>query len=178
MTLDRFIDPAMLVGLAAALAPLGGFERRVFPPTARLLSAAADVFSLRLTEKKVVERLLGSTGSMLSEEGIEHYTNLFAKPQHVSAVLAMMAHWDLAPLFQDLVRLETPLLLVAGKGDRAVSLAHQELVLRRVSSAKLQVVGGVGHLLHEERPAMIAGLILREADLAIARELRLGLGAA
>ncbi len=178
MTIDGLLAPALLVGLAAALAPLAGFERRVFPPTARVLAAAAQLFSLRLTERSVVEGLLASTGSVLPDAGLEHYTRLFAQPQHVSAVLAMMAHWDVAPLFVDLRRLETPLVLIAGRADRAVSLSHQEAVLRRAPSATLQVVDGVGHLLHEERPGVIAGMLLREADFALGRGRQLGLGAA
>jgi magnesium chelatase accessory protein len=176
MTLDGFIDPALLVGLAAALAPLRGIERRLFPSTARLLSALADVCSLRLTERRLVEFLLTTTGSSLRDAGVERYARLFANPRHVAAVLAMMAHWDLSPLFRDLDHLATPFLLVAGKEDQAVPLAHQELVLRRLSSAKLEIVGGVGHLLHEERPATIAGVILREADLVLVQESALYVG--
>jgi magnesium chelatase accessory protein len=164
MTIDGLIAPRLIVGLAAALVPLRGLERKVFPEAARILSAAADVFSFRIKERNLVRLLLASTGSYLEDAGVEHYAKLFASPEHVSAVLSMMAEWDLTPLFRDLAALETPLLLLAGEDDRAIPLAQQQMVVSRVSSARLEVLRGVGHLLHEEHPATVASSILREAD--------------
>ncbi len=164
MVLDGAIAPALLVGLAAALYPLRGFERAVFASTARLFSAASQVLGVRFDEASVVRVLLESTGSFLDEEGVEHYRRLFAQPQHLSAVLAMMAHWDLSRLFSDLSSLHTPVLLLAGQNDRAIPLSQQRLLERRMPTSRLKVLSDAGHLLHEEQPRAVVRLILDEAQ--------------
>jgi pimeloyl-ACP methyl ester carboxylesterase len=156
--------PSLLVGLAAALYPLRGFERAVFSSTARLFSAASQVLGLRFDETSVVRVLLESTGSLLDDEGVEHYRRLFAQPQHVSAVLAMMAHWDLSRLFSDLSSLGPPMLLIAGTNDKAVPLSQQRLLERRVPTSQLKVLADAGHLLHEEQPKAVVRLILEEVN--------------
>jgi magnesium chelatase accessory protein len=169
LAIDRAIAPRLLVALAPALVPLRQLAFAVLPAAARLLAFASARVAPRAWSAGGVDRLIRSTGSALGEPGVEHYRRLLESPGHVTATLSMMAHWDLAPLFDDLPALATPLLLLAGGRDRAVPLADQRLVAGRVPRARLEVVAGAGHLLHEERPAAVARLILDEAD-ALASE--------
>ena len=160
MTLDGIIAPELLVGIGAALVPLRGVARALLPRTARLLALTSRLVPLRIRTTDSVGRLLWSTGSTLDESGVERYRALSERPAHVAAVLEMMASWDLEPLFDDLPRLRTPLLLLAGARDRAVPLRHQQAVADRAPGARVTVVPGAGHLLHEELPFAVAALIL------------------
>jgi magnesium chelatase accessory protein len=169
MTLDKSIAPNLIVGLCAALMPFRGLARTVFPSTARLLSMASKMVPLRVTGPRPIELLIRSTGSSLDGWGLELYRRLLERPDHVAAVLAMLAHWDIDSLFEELPRLKTPFLLVAGATDRAVPLARQHDVARRMSAARLVVLRGAGHLLPEEQPRTVADLILREVDAVAKR---------
>jgi magnesium chelatase accessory protein len=164
MALDRTLSAPLLVGLGAALVPFRGVTGALFPPTARLLSMVSKVVALRVRDADSVERMLGSTGSHLDTAGIELYRRLSERPSHVAAVLAMMARWDLEPLFAELPRLHVRFLLVAGELDRAVPVSQQRAVVARTPGARLEIVPRTGHLLHEEQPEVVARLILDEVD--------------
>lgn len=163
MALDRAIAPRLLCGLGAALMPLRGLAGSIYSPAARLLAhsgLAAELLSLRARDLSSVERLVRSTGSSLDRRGVELYQRLACCPGHVAAVLTMLACWDLEPLFAALPRLSTPLLLLAGELDRAIPVAQLRQVAAHTPSARLVVVPGTGHLLHEEQPEAVARLIL------------------
>lgn len=164
MALERAIEPALIVGLAAALTPLRGVARALSVPAARLLSAASGVIDLRLGGMARVDHMIRSLGSSLDDEGTEIYQRLAEDPQHVAGVLAMLARWDVDSVAAELGQLAVPVLLIAGASDRAVTLTSQRDLLRRIPLARLAVVREAGHLLHEERPDDVAKLILDEAD--------------
>jgi magnesium chelatase accessory protein len=117
------------------------------------------LFAWRAENGRVVERLIGSTGSAIDAEGMALYARLVANPAHVAGALSMMAQWALEPLQHDLPRLRVPLHLVAGANDRTVPPAQAESVLRLVGMAWRTVLPGLGHLAHEERPDQAVSLI-------------------
>jgi magnesium chelatase accessory protein len=164
MTIDGMLAPELLVGLGAAIFPLRGLARAVLPATARVLALTSKLVPLSIRGSASVDRLLKSTGSSLDSSGIERYRALSAQPSHVAAVLEMMASWDLEPLYADLPELRTPLLLLAGERDRAVPVRQQRIVAARAPQARVVVIPGAGHLLHEERPAVVARVILEAAQ--------------
>ena len=167
MVLDGSLAPQLLVALAGALVPFRGVGTALFAPAARLLaqsSLAPRLLALRARDKNSVERVVRSTGSSLDARGVELYRRLACCPGHVSAVLKMLAVWDLGPLLSALPRLPVPLLLLAGQDDLAVPVQQLRDVAARVPGARLQVVSGTGHLLHEEQPEAVARLLLEEVD--------------
>jgi magnesium chelatase accessory protein len=169
MTLDRAIAPELLVGLGAALVPFRGAAASLFGPAARLLSQsqlAARLISLRARDLTGMDRLVRGTGSALDRPGVELYRRLAHSPGHIASVLAMMASWNLDALYDALGGLRVPLLLLAGERDRAIPLSQLREVAARVPAARLVVVDGTGHLLHEEQPAVVARLILEAVDAA------------
>lgn len=172
MALDCAQKPALLVGLAAALVPLRGLARAVLGPTARLLSRSAiasSVISLGAHDRNGVARMIRSTGSTLDARGVELYQRLSTRPDHVGGVLAMMANWELEPLYLELPAITSRVLLVAGARDRAVPLSQQRQAASRMSDARFALIDHVGHLLHEEAPAQVAQLIVDELK-AVERE--------
>jgi magnesium chelatase accessory protein len=108
----------------------------------------------------VVERLLRDTGSTLDATGVALYARLARNPVHASAALAMMAHWDLEPLLNDLPRLQPALLLIVGGNDRTIAPEEAQRIRALVPAAKLVTQQGLGHLAHEEAPEATAELIL------------------
>lgn len=162
MILDGRIAPRALMGLNAAMLPLRGAEAHLFPAAARLvvsLPLVPRLFAWRASDRRVVEQLLGNTGSTLDPAGKGFYGRLARNPGHVAGALGMMARWDLRPLLHDLPRLHLPVTLVVGSNDRMVPPSESARVRELVPNATLLTLPGLGHLAHEERPEEIARLV-------------------
>jgi magnesium chelatase accessory protein len=74
----------------------------------------------------------------------------------------MMANWDLRPMLRDLPRLQPDLLLVVGANDRTIPPAKARRVREILPAARIETLPGLGHLAHEERPDLVAELLLRQ----------------
>jgi magnesium chelatase accessory protein len=165
LLLDHRIAAKSLVSINGAFLPLAGLPGLVFPPVARLMAAtpiASQLFSRRNWDRAAVERLIGGTGSTLDPRGLALYGRLVRDPDHVAGALGMMARWDLRPLATDLARLRTPLDMIVGADDRAVAPQDARRVralLPAGTPSSLATVAGAGHLVHEERPAAVEGLM-------------------
>jgi magnesium chelatase accessory protein len=166
MCIDEGVTPRLLISLNGALLPFGGIAGVLFSPLAKFLAAnplAARFVARRGENAQRVAGVLEGTGSKLDERGLALYRQLFASPGHVASALQMMAGWDLVPLRRDLPNLKVPLLLVAASDDKAVPPEVAISVRDIVPGARVAYVRNAGHLAHEERPAEIAGLMVREA---------------
>jgi magnesium chelatase accessory protein len=161
MCIDRLIEPQTLVSLNGAFLPFRGVPGHLFMPLAKLLvinPLAPRVFSWT-ADSRAVERLIRNTGSVPDKAAIDLYGRLIRCPGHVSAALGMMANWDLHPLVRDLRRLEPGLVLVAGAKDSAIPPEQAARVRDLVPAATVEVLPGLGHLAHEERPDLISRLV-------------------
>jgi magnesium chelatase accessory protein len=171
MVLDGLAVPTQIIGINAALQPLGGLAGQVFSPVAKLMSAlpfVPSLFAWQATQPSVLQRLVSSTGSKLDTEGMALYGQLVSNPGHAAGALGMMANWDLPQLALDLPRLAVPLSLIVGSNDHTVP-PRQAARLRALwpaSSASpvppLTTLPNLGHLAHEERPDMVATPILEQ----------------
>lgn len=171
MALDGRIAPAHVVSLNGALRPYWGRVSRIFSALAWGLAESelpARIVARRARSSDSVDRVLEATGSKLPESEIAWYRRLASSPGHVQAALRMMAGWDLVTLWDDLPRLEIPLLLLIGDADRFVRPEESEAVLQRVPHAERSTVSGAGHLLHEERPEAVAWRLRALAALSVA----------
>ena len=166
MCLDKAIAPAGLISLNGAMLPLGGISGQIFSPLARLLASSSigpRLFARWASDKDVVERLLGQTGSNVDPIGLALYGRLARSPNHAAAVLSMMANWDLGGLERQLPQLRVPLHLVVGSRDGSIPPADAALIRRLVAGSRIEILRGLGHLAHEERPQQVAGLIERQS---------------
>ena len=169
MCLDGLITPRRLIGLNAALLPLGGLAGQFFSPVAKLLASAPLVprlFAWHANEPAVLQRLLQGTGSTLDATGTALYQRLVRSPAHAAGALGMMANWDLPTLSRHLPQLAVPLDLVVGTRDRTVPPEQAQRVLTLLSPAargELVQLEGLGHLAHEERPERVAGWVAGRA---------------
>lgn len=166
MVLDGRIHPRAILGINAALVPFGGAAERMFPALARLLVLNPIVprfFTWQAGDVAAIARLMQSTGSRLQPEGLALYQRLFRSREHIRATLAMMAHWDLSGLLDALDRLPTPLVLVVGLADKAVSPEQARGIKQRRPATRLHFLPGLGHLCHEEAPEKVVELIRQVA---------------
>lgn len=167
LCLDGHAQPAAIVGLNAALLPMGGVAGPLFAPAARLLAAAPGVpqwFAQRTHQPQVLQRLIDGTGSKLDATGMALYGRLVGNPVHAAGALAMMAHWDLSTLARALPRLHTPLQLVVGERDLTVKPEQAQRVWARLSVTTRRPVvhlPGLGHLAHEEDPQRVSEVVGR-----------------
>jgi magnesium chelatase accessory protein len=166
MALDGHIAPRALVGINAALLPFHGLPGLVFAPIARLLAGASLVprlFAWRAQDTASVARLIARTGSTLDAAGVALYARLVRNPGHVAGALAMMANWDLDPLWAELPRLAPPLRLLVGTQDTTLPPAQASRVAARVPGTRVERLPGLGHLAHEEQPQQLVDRLLRLA---------------
>ena len=149
------------ISFNGAFYPFGGIVGSLFSPIAKLMafnSFLPRLFSSFATHAKV-EKLLRDTGSHISPEGIELYFNLLKQPNHVAAALSMMASWDLRGMEDNFARLAQKCIFVAGDQDKAVPPETADRAAARCPNARTVHINGLGHLLHEENPALAADII-------------------
>ena len=162
MILDQSISPAALVSLNGAFIAFGGLAGQFFSPVAKLLAAgslASRFFAWQATDPAIVQKLVRSTGSLLDEVGMDLYARLVRSPGHVSAALAMMAHWDLETLERELPRLSLPVWMVAAENDTTVPAIQAAQIARRLPRSHQVLWPMLGHLAHEESPAQCVALL-------------------
>ena len=166
MALDGALPGARLLGLNAALLPFDGLAGLLYPKAAWLLAASPGMARLgawRARDLQGIRRLVASCGSVLDEDGMDHYAQLLRSPAHMAGVLAMMARWDLTPLTRDLARLDRALHLLVGQRDAAVPPSQAYRLARQYAQVQVHELGDLGHLAHEEDPARVlavAGALL------------------
>jgi magnesium chelatase accessory protein len=166
MCLDGTLSPKAVIGLNAALLPLGGLAGKLFSPVAKLMAATPllpRLFSWRAGDPAVVRTMIDSTGSTLNPAGLSLYGRLVSSPGHAAGALGMMANWDLDALAEELPRLQVPLGLIVGSNDRTILPAQSSRVLALLPPAiakPLRTLEGLGHLAHEERPELVADAVL------------------
>lgn len=163
---------APIIAFNPALLPFPGLAARLFPAMAKMLFVnplAPRIFAGIARGSGEVERfLVRSTGSRIDAAGVEHYARLLGKSGHVAGAIGMMANWDLETLKRKLPALDTPALLVHGASDAAVPPSAMHEAAARIPGADTDMLEGLGHLAHEERPDLAAAIVRRfAADHAI-----------
>lgn len=154
-----------IIGFNPALMPFPGAAAQIFPGIAKLLllnplvpRVFAGAARIAIGPARFLER---STGSRTDPASLACYARLFANHRHCRGALAMMAHWDLEGLGQRLGTVGNPVLLVHSRGDKAVPLGSVESVSARIPGARLELMGNLGHLAHEEAPEQATAIVMR-----------------
>ncbi len=151
-----------VVGINAALGNFKGMAGVLFPVMAKMLAMTpftSVMFSRGTGTQARVRALIEGTGSYLSAPEIELYRRLIADPDHVDGALLMMAQWNLDALLASLDDIDVPVLLLTGSRDKAVPPATSDRAAARLPNAVVHHIDDGGHLVHEERPALVAACI-------------------
>jgi len=152
----------VVIGLNAALGHFKGVAGWLFPVLAKMLALnplTAGLFVRSVSGPGRIQGLIRSTGSDLGPEGMALYERLIRDKGHVDATLAMMSQWRLDQLLSDLPDITTRTVLIAGTGDKAVPAEVSERAAARMPNARYIPLQGLGHLAHEEKPALVCELI-------------------
>jgi len=174
MSLDGRFGAAPVVAINGALQPFAGAVAPLFQGLAMGLFVnplAVRMFAAAARDRARVARMIRGTGSQIDEAGIDLYARLLRKPGHVAGTLGMMGSWDLRSLRRALPQSHADLTLVVGEGDLAVPPSVAREVSASVPGTRIVTLPGLGHLAHEERPDLVAGVI---ADIARAHGLLVG----
>lgn len=154
-----------VIGFNPALAPFPGLGSQLFPLMAKLLFVnplVPRLFARVAGMEGEADRFLRrSTNSRIDAAGLRCYEALLGNSAHCKSALAMMANWNLEPLQRSLTDFSNPVLLVHSDRDEAIPLASVRDASQRLPDAQLEILSGLGHLAHEERPAEAAGHIRR-----------------
>ena len=156
--------PQAVVSLGGALLPFPGLAGKLFPAMARWLFVnplMPEIFAMRArVPGEIPAFLYRSTGSRIDGRGLGFYERLFKTSGHIGGALALMAHWDLEPLERALPGLDLPILLAHGEADKTIPAKTAHSVANRLPNARALILPGLGHLAHEEAPALHAEMIL------------------
>lgn len=157
-----------LVGLTPALLPFPGIAARLFPTLARVLFTnpfVSIIFSRLAARPGETRRFLErSTGSRIDADGAQLYQRLFSHSGHCDGAIRMMANWQLEPLRDALPRLRSPTLLLWGGRDNAIPPSAVAGAASLIPDCEARELPGLGHLAHEEDPALAASLIAEFAQ--------------
>jgi magnesium chelatase accessory protein len=152
-----------LVALNPAWLPLPGLANWMFPVSAKLIALnplSAWLFAKHMTKDLVIQKILSSTGSHLSEADIFFYRVLMQSPAHLKGVLQMMSHWNLGKLPEQLSQLRGRVLIQAGINDLTIPFGHAVTSHHKITQSQLHPLSDLGHLAHEEKPQACAEQIL------------------
>lgn len=162
LRLAELREVTAVVGINAALGGFEGVAGWLFPMLANILARlplVPQLFSKLAGTPHQVRQLLASTGSRIEPEGEAQYLYLLRQPDHVAATLAMMAQWNLDGLLQRLPGQTTPCLLISAAADKAVPPEVSKRAAAAMQNARWINLPRFGHLVHEEAPDQVAGLI-------------------
>ncbi len=154
---------APLVGFTPALMPFPGLAARLFPQLAKMLFTnpfISIIFSrMARSPGEAVKFLKRATGSHIDAAGGLYYTRLFGTSGHCDGAIRMMANWQLEPLRDRLVTLQSPVLLVHAANDAAIKKDAVLAAAALIPGCEVHEMAGLGHLAHEEDPGQAAGII-------------------
>jgi magnesium chelatase accessory protein len=167
MSLDGRFGEAPVVAINGALQPFAGAVAPLFRGLAMGLFVnplAVHLFAQAARDPGRVARLIRGTGSIIDDRGVELYGRLLRKPGHVAGTLGMMGSWNISDMLGSLPQLNAELTLVVGSRDQAVPPSVADEVCASVPGATIVGLPGLGHLAHEERPDLVAALLMEVAE--------------
>jgi len=167
LCLDGLASPHSLVGINGALLPPRWMPLNLYASLARTMASSTLVpkfLAWGAKEDSAIARMVASTGSEIDARGRELYGRLVRNEVHVANVLAMLAGWDLAPLVADLPRLDVPVLLISAARDRTVPPEEAHRTRQLLPAGEVRELADVGHLAHEERPEVVADVVLDHVE--------------
>ncbi len=165
-----------VIGYNPALMPFEGLGEQLFPAMAKLLllnPLAPRIFAgVARIPGEAGRFLKRATNSQIDAAGLACYAKLLGNSRHCQGALTMMASWDLSAFAQRLPSFTQPVHLIHGMEDNAVPLSSAQNAAKLLPDCTLELLDGLGHLAHEERPEDAAARIaafVREIALAPAR---------
>jgi magnesium chelatase accessory protein len=151
-----------ILGLNPSLVPPPSLYTTLLGPVVAPIATSSPMTGMLAfiaANTKMVDQLLDSTASKISEQSRVHYRYLFSQTAHVQGAMGFMAGADLPSILSRSKTLDVPTYFLLGAQDTWVKEALLKDVLRDAfPKSKVDTWPG-GHLLHEERPQAVANWI-------------------
>ena len=151
-----------IVAINGAFEAFEGWAGVVFPMIAKSMVGfplVRDFFTVPLAQSADIEKLIGSTGTQLDEDGLARYRFLLKRRDHITGTLGMMSQWNLA---RDMPRGESVcsfIHFVQAMDDGTIAYKDTAPFRRGVIASEETVFDNGGHLIHEVSPKLIAPII-------------------
>jgi magnesium chelatase accessory protein len=163
LALNNAIDAnTRIISINGALIPFGAYALPLMAPLSKVLaqfSVIPSIFSWQSRSDLVVNHLLAQTGSTVPNQSKRCYKILMSNAFHSQSALKMMAAWDLKTLTEQLPQLKNSVTLIACADDRTISPQIAQMAKALLPQAQLHFVPRLGHLGHEEDPALFCALL-------------------
>jgi len=153
--------PKGMLCINAAFNPFGSIAAPVFSKTAKWFARSRwlpKVLASPALRWRATGSMLADTGSAVDPLMSRCYDTLLGNPDHIAGTLRMMAGWDLPPLLRRLPTLKMPVCLAAAEGDRTIPPERSTSVARDLPLARTMRIPDLGHLAHEEDPAVFEAI--------------------
>lgn len=135
------------------------------PAMVRLLASPVAPLLRRLPLRRLLVRIgLRQTfadPSRISPEHVDEYVAPLLRPEAFAGAVSLARHHGPAPeAFRALLgQVRAPVLVVWGREDRWIPLAHAELFRQALPGSRLVVLDAAGHVPQEERPDEVLRLL-------------------
>lgn len=159
--LDTDTAPRGMLCINAAFNPFGSVAAPLFSKTAKWFARShwlPKALASPALRWRATGSMLADTGSAVDPLMSRCYDTLLGNPDHIAGTLRMMAGWDLPPLLQRLAALKMPVWLAAAEGDRTIPPERSTSVEKDLPHARSVRIPDLGHLAHEEDPAVFEAI--------------------
>ena len=140
------------------------FAPRDRPLLLRLVGAPgmASLLERLPIRRRMVEaglRQVFANDALVTRERVDEYTVPMLRPGAVRAASEVLGR--LAPSEFPVARVRVPTLVIWGREDRWIPLAHAGRFVAAIPGSRLEVIDACGHVPQEEQPAAVAALLAR-----------------
>ena len=156
------VTPRSVIGCNSALVSINALGQWLQPITKSLFEVEpvrAAVAAL-LRNGTLPRTLLRSTGTRLDAQQEARYVTLLTAEARVGAVLRMMSRWNLPALQATFPRVGVPVTLVHSRNEPWVPYDELLDATRALPMRTVVDVTPAGHLIPDEKPALLADIIL------------------
>ena len=156
------ITPQLLMGVNSALVSINALGQMLMPVTQSVFDFAPvrTGIATLLRSGALARALLRSTGTPLDPEQEARYVWLLTSDTRVGAVLRMMSRWDLTALQSTFPDVRIPVTLVHSRNEPWVPYDALMTATCRLPMRSVIDLTPAGHLIPDEKPEMLADIIL------------------
>ena len=151
-----------IIGLNPSLVPPPALYTTLLGPMVAPMATSGPMTSMIAfiaSSTAMVNQLLDSTESKISDQHRDYYRFLFSQPSHVQGSMGFMAGADLPSILTRAKGLTIPISFLIGQRDSWVKEnALKKIIQEYFPRAQITIWPG-GHLLHEEQPLAAAKYI-------------------
>ena len=165
------VTPQSIIGINSALVSSNALGQMLLPLSRAVFDADLPRAAIAaLLENGVLARaLLRSTGTPLDPAQEARYVAMLTDQARVGAVLQMMSRWDLPALQSTFPRLRIPVTLVHSRNEPWVDFNQLMDATRAMPQRTVVDLAPAGHLIPDEKPREVAGIIAAAAAAAAVR---------